>query len=125
MPFSTYMANAINDSIFNAAAFPSIATVYMKLHLGDPGAAGTANASVETTRKATSWGASSSGVVTNDADITWTSVAASEDHTHFSLWDASTGGNCLGSGTITADAAVSGNDYTIPSGSATWTTATS
>lgn len=112
---SAYTADAFLDALCNNTSF-AVTTVYVKLHTGDPGSAGTANAATETTRKAASFAASSSGAIASDADITWTSISGSEDATHFSLWDASTAGNFLGSGTITANAYTAGDDYTIPSG---------
>lgn len=108
-------AASILDALGNATAW-SVATPYIKLHVGDPGAAGTANAATETTRKLVSFGAASGGAISNDAALTWTAVAGSEDYTHFSLWDASTAGNFLASGTITANAVTAGDTFTIPSG---------
>lgn len=92
---------------------------YIKLHVGDPGAAGTANAATETTRKQISLGTPSAGAVTNDTAITWTSISGSEDATHFSLWTAATDGTFLFSGTITAAGYTAGNDYEIEIGGLT------
>jgi hypothetical protein len=97
---------------------------YIKLHTGDPGAAGTANAATETTRKQISLGTPSGGVVTNDTAITWTSIAGSEDATHFSLWTAATAGTFLFSGTITAAAYTAGDTYEIAIGGLTITHST-
>lgn len=108
-------AASILDALGNATAW-SVATPYIKLHVGDPGAAGTANAATETTRKLVSFGAASGGAISNDAALTWTAVAGSEDYTHFSLWDASTAGNFLASGTVTANAVTAGDTFTIPIG---------
>lgn len=115
---STALANSWLDSIGNATSY-SVATTYIKLHTGAPGSAGTSNAATETTRKACSFAAASSGSMASDADITWTSIAGSQDATHFSLWDHVSAGNFLGSGTITANAYTAGDTYTIPSGSLT------
>lgn len=108
-------AASILDALGNATAW-SVATPYIKLHVGDPGASGTANAATETTRKLVSFGAASGGAISNDAALTWTAVAGSEDYTHFSLWDASTAGNFLASGTVTANAVTAGDTFTIPIG---------
>ena len=97
---------------------------WIKLHIGDPGAAGAANAATETTRKQISLGTPTNGVVTNDAAITWTSIAGSEDATHFSLWTAVTAGTFLFSGTITAAAYTAGNNYEIAIGGLTITQST-
>ena len=63
MSYSNYLENAINDAVCNNTSL-AVATVYVKLHIGDPGEAGTSNAAGETTRKAASFGASASGVCT-------------------------------------------------------------
>lgn len=109
-------AAAILDAIGNAASF-SIANVWIKLHTGAPGAAGTSNAATETTRKQASFAAASGGSIASDADLSWPSIAGSEDATHFSAWSASTAGTFLFSGTITANAYTAGDTFVIPSGS--------
>jgi hypothetical protein len=115
---STYLCNAWLNAVGNATAF-SVATPYIKLHTGDPGAAGTANPATETTRKSVSFAAASAGSMASDADISWTNIAGSQDATHFTAWDASTNGNFLFSGTITANAYTAGDTYTISSGNLT------
>ncbi len=113
---STYLANELLDAIGNNGSF-AVATVYVKLHTGgDPGSAGASNAAAETDRMAASFSAAASGAMTNDTDIVWTAVAASETYSHISLWDASSGGNFLMSLVLTANAAVAGADFTIPAG---------
>lgn len=113
---SSYTATAVLNALGNNTSF-AVATCYIQLHIGAPGANGTSNTATETTRKSVSFGAASAGAITNDADVTWTSISGSQDATHFSLWDASTSGNFLGSGTITANAYTAGDTYTITSGS--------
>jgi hypothetical protein len=115
---SSYLANAFLDSVGNATAF-SVANTYVKLHIADPGANGTGNPATETTRKAVSFGASSAGVLTSDAEISWTNIAGSQDATFFTAWDSETTGNFLFSGTITGNPYTAGDTYTIPSGSLT------
>lgn len=115
---STYLANAFLDSVGNATAF-SVSTAYVKLHVADPGANGTANAATETTRKSVSFSAASSGSLASDAAITWTNIAGSQDATFFTAWDSLTTGNFLFSGTITGNPYTAGDTYTIPSGSLT------
>lgn len=115
---STYLANAWLDALGNATSF-SVTTAYVKLHIGDPGAAGTSNAATETTRKSVSFAAASNGSLASDADVTWTNIAGSQDATHFTAWDSATVGNFLFSGTITANAYTAGDTYTITSGNLT------
>ena len=112
---SAYLCNAFLDALGNATSF-SVAVPYIKLHTGDPGAAGTANPATETTRKSVSFGAASAGAITSDADISWTNISGSQDATHFSAWDSLTAGNFLFSGTITGNAYTAGDTYTISSG---------
>ena len=65
---SAYLCNSFLDALGNATAY-SVTNVYVKLHVGDPGAAGTSNAATETTRKVVSFGAASTGQILSDADI--------------------------------------------------------
>ena len=112
---SAYLCNSWLDALANNTSY-AVAQVYIKLHTGDPGAAGTANAATETTRKAASFGAASAGAITSDADISWTNISGSQDATHFTAWDSLTVGNFLFSGTITANPYTAGDTYTITSG---------
>jgi hypothetical protein len=115
---SSYLADELLDAVGNASSF-SVGTVYIKLHIGDPGANGTSNAATETTRKSVSFGAASAGTLTSDADITWTNISGSQDATFFSAWDNASAGNFLFSGNITGNAYTAGDTYVIPSGSLT------
>ena len=115
---SSYLAGAWLDALGNNTSF-AVTTVYVKLHVGDPGANGTSNAATETTRKAASFAAASAGSLASDADITWTNIAGSQDATHFTAWDNVSAGNFLFSGTITANAYTAGDTFTIASGSLT------
>jgi len=113
-----YLGNAWMDALGNNTSF-TVAQVYVKLHVGDPGAAGTANAATETTRKAVSFGAASAGALASDADVSWTNIAGSQDANHFTAWDNLTAGNFLFSGSIVAGAYTAGDTYTISSGNLT------
>jgi hypothetical protein len=115
---SSYLANAWLDAVGNNTSF-AVATVYVKLHVGDPGANGTSNAATETTRKEASFAAASTGSIASDAAITWTNIAGSQDATHFTAWDNISAGNFLFSGTITANAYTAGDTFTISSGALT------
>lgn len=115
---SAYLSNALLDSVGNATSF-SVANVYVKLHVGDPGANATANAATETTRKACTFAAASGGSISSDADVSWTNISGSQDATFFTAWDDASAGNFLFSGTIIGDAYTAGDTFTIPSGSLT------
>ena len=121
---SEYLVDSIFNAVFNNITFTGITSAYVQLHTGDPGAAGTANIATEADRMAVSMGAPAAPaagvvVISSDADVAWNPIEGSEDATHFSLWDASTVGNFLGSGLITANAYTDGDTFTIPSGSLT------
>jgi hypothetical protein len=115
---SSYLANQWLDALGNNDTF-AVAAVYVKLHVGDPGANGTSNAATETTRKEASFAAASSGSLASDAALTWTNIAGSQDATHFTAWDNVSAGNFLFSGTITANAYTAGDTFTISSGALT------
>lgn len=112
---ATATCNSFLDALCNATSY-SVAEVWIKLHVGDPGAAGTSNAATETTRKQASFSAASSGAITNDGALTWTNVAGTEDYTHYTAWTASSGGTFLFSGTVTANAVVAGDTFTVAIG---------
>lgn len=118
---SATVANDFLEWIFNASAVATAPTnCWIQLHTADPGAAGTTAVAGNATRKdlTAAMGTASSGAITNTAAITWTTgeVDTSEDYTHWSLWDASTAGNFLCSGTMTANAVTVGDEFTIPIG---------
>lgn len=102
-------ANLALDAITDA--FP-----YVQLHVGAPGAAGTANVAAETTRKECTFDPAAAAATTNSEDLAWLSVTATEDYTHFTLWDVDLGGVFGGSGTVTADSVTAGNDFTLAAG---------
>ena len=115
---SAYTANKFLDALGNATAF-SVADIYIKLHVGDPGANGTSNAATETTRNVVTFAAASNGSIASDSAATWTNIAGSQDATHFTAWDNLTAGNFLFSGTITSNPYTAGDTVTIASGSLT------
>lgn len=115
---SNYLANKFLDAVGNATAY-SAANVYVKLHIGDPGASATANPATETTRQSVSFSAASTGGLTSDADTSWSNIAGSQDATFFSAWDDPSAGNFLFSGTVAGNAYTAGDTFTIPSGSLT------
>jgi hypothetical protein len=84
-------------------AFTAPSTTAVKLHTGDPGSAGTANASAETTRKALTWSAASAGSKAITTTLpSWTSWSVgTETITHISCWDSTTAGNFLFSAALT------------------------
>lgn len=119
---SAAIANSILNAYGRNTAWTQPAAFWVKLHIGDPGAAGASNAAGETTRKQATFSAASAGSMTTSGDLTWTSVASSETLSHLSFWDASTNGTFLGSAALTASkAVVAGDTFTISAGSETIT----
>lgn len=108
MSISNYAELAFLNSL-RGTAF-SVATVYVKLHTADAGEDGTTAAASNTTRQAVSFSAASAGSMASSATVTWTNVSATETYSHFSLWDASTAGNCLWSGALSSSASVTAGD---------------
>lgn len=114
---SASVTNAILDCYFRATNITAPTAVYAQLHIGSPGAAGTANQATNTTRQQVVCGtAASGGVISNTTAVTWTAVPATEDYTHLTVWSASSGGTFLWSGSITAAAVPSGSDFTVAVG---------
>lgn len=113
----------VMNYLFKNTAPTSITTVYAKLHItGNPGEDGTSNAAANTTRQSITFGTVTNGVVSNSADIVWTSVSATETYFAISLWDNVSAGNCIWVGDLTTPKAVtSGDTFTIPTGSLTIT----
>ncbi|MFJ5984312.1 hypothetical protein [Lentzea sp. NPDC092896] len=111
------MAEGLSAAAANIGLDPILAAyTWIKLHVGAPGSAGTANAATETTRKQAAWAAASGGASSNTGALSWTGVAGTEDYTHFSAWSASTAGTFGFSGTISANAVVTGDSLTVPIG---------
>lgn len=114
------IANAALNALCRNVAWTQPAAFYVKLHTGDPGAAGTANAAGNTTRKQATFAAASGGSVTTSADLAWTNVPNAETYSHVSFWDASSAGNFLGSDALDVARTVAiGDNFTIPTGSET------
>jgi hypothetical protein len=111
------ICDALINSILSDASFTAYGPLYVQLHTGDPGSAGTSNVATESTRESTGTMTTSSGGAgssDNEAAITWTSVAATETYSYCSLWSASSGGTFIASGTVTGGAVVSGDTFTFP-----------
>jgi hypothetical protein len=128
LSISNYVETKVMDALFNDVTPVAIklAARYIKLHTGDPGEDGTANAAGETTRKSITSAASADGVFTSTNDLAWTNVSTAETYSHVSLWDAvgPAGGNCLWTGSLAAAKAVLvGDSFTIAAGSLTVTLA--
>ena len=112
---STYLANKWLEAACKATSY-SVASVHVQLHVGSPGADGLSNVATETSRKTCSFSSASLGVISSDADVTWTNVAGSQTVTFFSAWDNASGGNFLFSGAVTASGYTAGDTFSFASG---------
>lgn len=110
MSISNYAELKILEHTTGKTAWTMPTNVYIKLHTADAGEAGTTAAATETTRKEAAWATASSGSIATSATLEWTNVAATETYTHWSMWDASTAGNCLWTGALSSSAAVTAGD---------------
>lgn len=101
--YASARATSILNTLRNTT-YTAIANVYVKLHTGDPGSAGTANASAVTTRNAITFNAPAGAnpVSMTLASLSAFSMTTSETISHVSLWDASSGGNFLESWALSA-----------------------
>ena len=114
---SAAIANSMLNAYCRNVSWTQPAAFWAKLHIGDPGAAGTTNAAVETTRKQATFAAASAGRCDTSADMDWTNVAGTETYSHVSFWTASTAGTFIGSDVLdTARAVVAGDNVTIEAG---------
>ena len=110
MSISNYAELKILDHTTGTASWTAPSAVYLKLHTGDPGEAGTSNAATNTSRQQVSFSAASSGSIVSSATVSWTNVSTTETYSHWSLWDNSTAGNCLWSGALSSSASVTAGD---------------
>lgn len=114
---SSAVANAILNALDDAGTWTPPSEVWIKLHTGDPGAAGTSNAASNTTRQSAVFGSAAAGSATTTNTITWTSVSATESYSHISAWDASTSGNLIWTDGLEATRGMTaGDNFTIASG---------
>jgi hypothetical protein len=111
-------AAGILDAIGNATNYTAPTAFWIELHTADPGAAGTTAVAGNATRKQVSFGSASGGTISNDVAVSWTvgEVDTAEDYTHWAAFTASTAGTFICSGTMTANAVLVGDQFTIPIG---------
>lgn len=113
--FSNYMEDAITGWI-NGTTFPAAPTnTFVQLYSQDPTDAGSATGALYTrvTYAAGGWtrGTGGAGTLTNTNVITITSSAGSAaTASHFAVFDASTGGNLIFHGALTASKSIAVGD---------------
>lgn len=111
---TTAIANPNLDWLRGVAP-PTIAGLYIKLHTGDPGASGTANASAVTTRRQATMNAASGGQITLNAMSGTYAMTTTENISHFSVHNDPTAGTFLFSGAWTTPRAVINGDTIVVS----------
>lgn len=102
---SDYAELKILDHVFGTTTFTAPTVRAIQLHKGPPGEAGTLNLSAETTRQTVTFGAASGGAISSSTEASWSSyntggAGTNEALSHWSLWDATSGGNCLATGPL-------------------------
>jgi hypothetical protein len=122
MAFSQYFATQVLNWVKGSTFPTALSNVYVSLHTGDPGSAGTSNDVTSTIKGSatrttvssaafTAVGSASGGgfEITNTGVVQITTSAlnsTTQTITHFGIWDASTGGNFLASGALTTSVGV-------------------
>lgn len=114
MTAGLHAANLANSwlNLLRNVAFTEKANVYVKLHTGDPGSAGTSNASSVTTRPEVTFSAASAGSMASSNTPSWSNWAGTNGEvvSHIGVWDNATAGNFLFSVALTASKTINTGD---------------
>jgi hypothetical protein len=110
---SNYLENKLLDHTLRNTSYTPVTTVYLALYVGSPTDTGSGGTEVAVTRQAATFGAAASGTVSNSSSISFTSMPVATV-THIGIFDASTGGNLLIHGALSASVvSASGDTFTI------------
>lgn len=124
---SNYLENALINGTLRATNYTAPTTVYVALFTSDPtdAGSGTECSGTSYSRQAATFAAPSNGASSTSADIQFTQAGGSWGTiTHFGIYDASTSGNLLYHGALTASKTIdTGDVFKIASGSLTVTLA--
>jgi hypothetical protein len=110
---SNYLENAVINAVLRNTTYTSPATVYVALFTTDPTDAntGTECTGASYVRKAMTFGAPSNGVTSNSSAVEFDQATTSWGTiTHMGLYDASTSGNLLFHGALTASKVIDTGD---------------
>ena len=110
---SNYLENALINVTLRATSYTAPTTVYLALYTTDPTDAdtGTECSGTSYARQAITFGAPSNGVSTNSAAVEFDQATGSWGTiTHMGLYDASTSGNLLFHGALTASKVIDAGD---------------
>jgi hypothetical protein len=108
-----YFENVVINHILRNQAYTPVATIYVGLYTAAPSdtGGGTEVTGGAYARQSISLGAGSLGATDNTADITFPTASAGWGTvTHVGIFDASTGGNLLMYGALTASRVVNNGD---------------
>jgi len=113
--FSNYLENKVLDHVFKTTSFSVPSNVYVALSTADPTESGGSIAEPSGNSYARTqcnvWNAASGGSIANTSAITFPTATGSWGTiTHFALFDASTSGNMLAYGSLTASKAIGNGD---------------
>ncbi len=109
MGTTNYLGNALLNEIFRATDFSPPSTVYISLHTADPGDSGANEVTLAAwpayTREdaaqggaaTAAWNAPTTKQISNLIELPYPVMdgAGTVTVTHYGIWDAATGGNCL------------------------------
>lgn len=122
---SNYLENALINATLRNTSYTSPTTVYVGLFTTDPTDAGTGTevSGGSYARTSATFAAPSNGVSSTNADVQFPQATANWGTvTHFGIYDASTAGNLLYHGVLTASKTIeTGDVFKIASGNLTVT----
>lgn len=120
MSASNYLELKLLDHSLGTASYTKPTTVYLSLHTADPGETGSNEATGGSyARQSAAWNSASSGSATNSGTVTFSAMPAGT-WTHFGIWDASSTGNFLWGGSLTASkTTASGDEVRFAAGAVT------
>jgi len=110
---SDYAENELLDHLLGTGAYTMPTTVYVGLSTGsfNDDNSGTELTGNNYSRQSVSFGAASSGTASNDAAVEFSAATGSWGTvSHFGLFDASSGGNLLIHGALTASKVIESGD---------------
>lgn len=120
MSWSNYAETLIETFMLTNGTATRPTSWYVSLHTSDPtdAASATEVSGGAYARQAVTFNAPASGATDNTATLTFPTATANWGTvTHTGIWDASSGGNLLKSGSLSASAAVNtGTTYSLPAG---------
>lgn len=120
MSKSNYAETAVLDWLLGGATPTRPSARYLALHTADPGETGATGelSGNGYARQAVTFDPAASGATSNSSSHTFTASGGSWGTvTHFSIWDASSSGNCLYTGALTTSRTIGdGESGTVAAG---------